>query len=665
MRPPSRPRNRARTVRAEPPRATTRRRIVAFLVAICVAFGALVTRLAFVQAVGQDRYTAFGEQQLVQHVTLPAARGAIFDRDGRELALSVRQTTIWANPKQVTDPAGEAAQLAPIVGVDATALQDRLSLDGAFVYVARMVPDDVATQVKALDLPGLHYSEEPKRFTPAGDLALPVIGRVGTDNVGLGGIEQQFDKILAGQPGQKVVEEDPTGTPLPDGVRKNVPAVRGDDLVLTLDRSLQFETERALSDEIVAAKAKGGIALVMDTSTGEILAMANLSAGENGAEPPHPADSNLALTQAYEPGSVNKLITITGALEEGVIKADDKLLVPPSIKVADTVFSEHDPHPPVNWSITDIMANSSNVGSIMIGQKLGKERLDKYLRSYGFGSKTGLGFPGETRGIMIDTKDWSGTSIGTIPIGQGIAVTAVQMLAAYNTVANGGMYVAPKLVKATIDDHGEQHPTAPSATHRVVSEKTARDVTSMLDEVVRVGTGTNAAIDGYTVAGKTGTARKPLVGQRGYKVGAYVSSFAGFVPAERPALTAMVMLDEPTPIYGGLVAAPVFAEMMRYGLRQLRIPPPPASSAADNFSVSSPDAALTGSGEPDAAKTPAPTIPPGATTGSPTAPATSSPAPGPAAQPSPTTTAPAAGGRASPAPPTTLAPGAKPPGTTH
>ncbi|HEX2849184.1 MAG TPA: penicillin-binding protein 2 [Acidimicrobiales bacterium] len=646
---PSRP-SRSRPPRRDrraPSRTTTRRRILAFLVTVCLAFGALVTRLAMVQVGGHARYTAFGEQQLVQHVRLPAARGAIFDRDGRELAMSVRQTTIWANPKQVTDPAGEAAQLAPVVGVDAGALQDRLSLDGAFVYVARMVPDDIAAKVKALDLPGIHYSEEPKRFTPAGDLALPVIGRVGTDNTGLGGIEQQFDKLLAGKPGEKVVEQDPTGTPLPDGVRKNVPAVRGDDLVLTLDRSLQFETERALSAEIVAAKAKGGIALVMDTSTGEILAMANLSAGEKSTDPPRPADSNLALTQAYEPGSVNKLITISGALEEGVIRADDKLLVPPSIKVADTTFSEHDYHPPQQWSITDIMANSSNVGAITIGEKLGKDRLDKYLRAYGFGSKTGLGFPGETRGIMIDTKDWSGTSIGTIPIGQGIAVTAVQMLAAYNTVANGGVYVAPKLVKATIDEHGEQHPTAPSATHRVVSAKTAHDVTSMLDEVVRVGTGTAAAIDGYTVAGKTGTARKPLVGQRGYKVGAYVSSFAGFVPAERPALTAVVMLDEPTPIYGGLVAAPVFASMMRYGLRQLRIPPPPLSSSNDQLSVTSPDAALTGSGEPDAAKTPLPTVPANAST---------------------TTTAPVstgAGGRGDTGPPTTLAPGAKPPGTTH
>jgi cell division protein FtsI (penicillin-binding protein 3) len=271
--------------------------------------------------------------------------------------------------------------------------------------------------------------------------------------------------------------------------------------------------------------------------------------------------------------------------------------VPGKIQVADHLFSEHDPHPTVQWSVTDIMANSSNVGTIMIGQKLGKERIDKFLRAYGLGKRTGTGFPGESPGIMLDPKKWSGTSIGTIPIGQGIAVTAVQMLAAYNTVANGGVYVAPKLVKATVDATGKEQPTPASDRHRVISERTAQQVTGMLREVVRVGTGTAAAIDGYTVAGKTGTARKPLEHARGYKAGAYVSSFAGFVPAEKPALTAMVMLDEPTPIYGGLVAAPVFAQISQYGLRQFRIPPPAAALPAVVPAVS-PEVARQGNGEP-------------------------------------------------------------------
>jgi len=228
----------------------------------------------------------------------------------------------------------------------------------------------------------------------------------------------------------------------------------------------------------------------------------------------------------------------------------------------------------VSWSITDIVANSSNVGAIMIGQKLGKERLDAYLRAFGLGEKTALNLPGESRGLLLDPDKWWTTSMGTTPIGQGLAVTAVQMLAAYNTVANGGLYVAPKLVKATVDTDGDSHPTPPSETRRVISERTAAALVPMLVEVVTRGTGELAAIDGYSVAGKTGTARKPAENVRGYKAGAYVSSFAGFVPAEDPRLSAIVILDEPTPIYGGIVAAPVFAQVANYALRELRIPPP-------------------------------------------------------------------------------------------
>jgi cell division protein FtsI (penicillin-binding protein 3) len=641
---PPRPRPAPSGTRAPHPRRAAartkadRRRVVAFLVCAVVAFGALGGRLVYLQATPPDSYTAFGERQLVHEVELPAARGAIFDRNGRELALSVRQATVWANPRQVTDPAGQAAVLAPLLGADPVVLQDRMSRNAAFVYLARTVPDAVAASVAALNLPGIHFRDEPKRFTPATELAAPVLGKVGTDNEGLSGIELQFEEILAGRAGKETVEQTPAGQPY-DGLRQRTPAIRGDDLVLTLDRSLQFETERALANEIDIARAKGGVAIVMDTSSGEILALANLRANPDGAGPPLPAEKNLALTNVYEPGSVNKLITIAGALEEGVVQPDQHLAVPGTIKVADHVFKEHDPHPTQQWSVTDIMANSSNVGSIMIGQQLGKDRIDRYLRSFGFGERTGLGFPGESRGIMLDPKKWSGTSLPTVAIGQGIAVSAMQMLAAYNTVANGGEYVSPKLVKATVNAKGDAVPTPPSEHRRVISALTAKQLTGMLAEVVRVGTGTNAAIDGYTVAGKTGTARKPLEGARGYQAGAYVSSFAGFVPAEKPALTAMVMLDEPTPIYGGLVAAPVFAQVLRYGLRQFRIPPP-AQPLAPVVPEVSADVAKEGSGEPVGVAPPS----------QPPTPGTPPPSPGtPPSQP-PTSVPGAAGPNVSPPP---------------
>jgi cell division protein FtsI (penicillin-binding protein 3) len=263
------------------------------------------------------------------------------------------------------------------------------------------------------------------------------------------------------------------------------------------------------------------------------------------------------------------------------------------VKIGGTVFHDAEPHPVENWTVTDILVNSSNVGTIAIAEKLGREQLDQYLRSFGFGAPTALHYPGESAGLLINTKDWSGTSIATVPIGQGLAVTAIQMLSAYNTIANGGIYVSPKLIKATVDSKGHSHPTATAARRPVVSPWVAADMTTMLGEVVRVGTGTDAKIDGYTVAGKTGTAKVPLEGSRGYKDGVYAASFAGFVPAERPALTAIVILDE-TPEFGGSVAAPVFAALSRYALREFRIPPQPPQPPAPGVPLATAASALGG-----------------------------------------------------------------------
>jgi len=576
--PSRRPAGTAPPRRPQPPRprprvagASPKHRLIGLLAVMIVGALLVSARLTQVQIVSSDRYIAVGESQRVRKVELPAERGSIFDRDGRDLALSVPRETVIANPRLVSDPLASAQALAPILNEDMAKLQDLLSKDKAFVYLARRVPDDVAAQVKALGLPGVSFKTEPTRILPGGDLALSLLGMVGTDNEGLSGLEVQHEKILRGKPGYEVVERDPAGNDIAGGVREAEPSVRGDDLVLTLDRALQYETERALAAQIVSSNAKGGMAIVMHVKTGELLAVANLSVEEGKVVP---AQKNMTLTNVYEPGSVNKMITVSAALEEKLIEPDTRLIVPSTIKVADHVFKEHDFHPTEEWSITDIVANSSNVGSIMIGQQLGKTKLDRYMREFGFGRKTGIGYPGESGGILLDPAKYSGTSMGTMPIGQGVAVTAVQMLAAYNTVANGGVYVAPKLVKATIDTDGDRRDTPPSETKKVISAKTAKEMTAMLAEVIRVGTATRAKIDGYTVAGKTGTARKPLEGARGYKAGAYVSSFAGFVPAERPELSAIVILDEPTPIFGGIVAAPVFAQIARYALREFRVPPP-------------------------------------------------------------------------------------------
>ena len=556
---------------------------VLLLLCILAAVG-IVARLVVLQVQQAPDLAERARRQLVRTDRLPAERGSIFDRTGRDLAITVQVPSIAVDPRLVTDPRGQAALLSTLLGVDQGLLEERLSRRGAkFAYLARKVDEQTAKRVaeRRAELPGVFSFLEPKRFLPADSLALPVLGKVSPDGDGLNGLEYQYRDILAGTPGKLVTERDQQGREIPGGRIELDPSSRGDDLVLTIDRSLQHETERRLAAQITATSAKGGIALVMDTATGDLLSVANLVTEAPPEPAPKgyvpkvvPADKNGAVTNVYEPGSVAKLITVAGAIEDGKVRADETLSVPNVIQVGDHTYTEHDPHPTKAWSVTDIVANSSNVGTIMIGQKLGKERFDSYLRSFGFGTRTGLGDPGESPGILLDPARYTSTSMGSFPIGQGIAVTAVQMLAAYNAVANGGTYVAPRLVKATVGADGVQRPAVAPQPRQVISPQTAAEMAKMLSEVVRVGTGTLAAVEGYSVAGKTGTARKPLVGERGYEEGAYVSSFAGFVPAEKPQLTAMVILDQPTPIFGGLVAAPVFADVARYALRELRIPPP-------------------------------------------------------------------------------------------
>lgn len=571
---------------AQPNRSRTlsRRRLFALLVVVSLLFSAVVMRLTQLQVLTSQRYETIGETQRIRSVKLSPDRGGIFDRNGNDLAQSLPQQTIWADPRAVEDPYRTAALLAPVLGQDIAVLQEKLRKNNAFVYLQRKASDEVAAKVKALDLAGISMYEEPKRFLPGEGLLSSVLGQVGIDNEGLSGLELQYEKQLKGQPGQMVAEQDPSGRDIPGGLRQQVAPRRGDDLVLTIDRDLQFKVEEALREEITLANARGGIAAMMDTKTGEVLALANLQVpnGKRGA-PVESAPNNAALTNVYEPGSTSKLITISAALESGIVNPSTRFSIGNTIKVADGVFGEAEQHPVENWTVTDILAASSNVGTITIAQKLGKERLDKYQRAFGYGSSTGLQFPGESKGLMLDPKKYSGTSLATMAIGQGVSTTAMQMLAAYNTIANGGVYVAPKLLKSTIDADGKEHATPASNTTPVVSPTTAKQMNLMLQEVVRVGTATSAQIEGYEVAGKTGTARKPRTDGPGYESGAYVSSFIGFVPASAPRLTALVLLDQPTPIFGGLVAAPVFSDITRYALQSYGIRPSP--SATDRVGV--------------------------------------------------------------------------------
>jgi cell division protein FtsI (penicillin-binding protein 3) len=554
-------------------------RLVATLLVLVVGFGAIVVRLVQVQALGGEEYAAFGASQRFQDITLPAERGSIFDRNGNDLAVSLPQQTIWANPSLIKHPLEVATALAGPLGLDAAAsaaLAEKLSADAGFTYVARRVSDEVASAIDDLALPGISFLDEPKRFTPAGSLARSVLGEVGVDNDGLFGLEKQYDDALTGEPGALVIEKDPEGRTIPGGTHQRRPAERGDDLVLTIDRSMQYETERALAAQITAKGAKGGTAIVSRPGSGEILALANFTTDPETGEIVA-TGNNMGATAVYEPGSVNKVITVAASLEEGLVTPSTELTVPDSLQVSDHLYTDHDPHPTESYSVTRILSESSNIGTIKLAQMLGKDTFDAYLRRFGFGTTTALDFPNEAAGVLLAPEDYNGTSMGSIPIGQGIAVTAMQMLEAYNVLANDGVYVPPKLVLETVDGTGARHPIDTGATRRVVSPQTAEQMREMLVNVVTEGTGTRGGITGYSVAGKTGTARKPLP-EGGYGAPGsyrYIATFAGFVPAEKPELSIIVVIDEPAgDIYGGTVAAPVFADLAQYGLRLFRIPPP-------------------------------------------------------------------------------------------
>lgn len=541
------------------------------LTLVCMlGFGAILVRLVDVQVMSAGRFADLGRSQRIRSVDLPAQRGSIFDRNGADLAVSVRRPTVWADPRAIVDPGATAFALADVLGTDVNALRDLLSQDSAFVYVARRTDDATGQAVADLDLPGIGVYEEADRVEPAGSLASPVIGSVGVDGDGLSGLEQLYDETLRGRNGERVVERDPSGREIAGGAEREVAPEKGSDLVLTVDRDLQFAVEQILGGHVAEAGARAGVAVVMDPTTGEILAMASMAGGSDGFDQ---ASYNMALVDVFEPGSVAKVIPLSGAVQERAIGPQQVLSVPDTIEVSDGEFSDFSPHPVEAMTPAEIMAASSNVGTIMIAQALGAERLASYIDAFGFGRPTGIGFPGESDGLVPERSGWSGTSLATLALGQGLALNSVQVLGAYNVIANQGLATSPRLVSGIIDPDGATDSPGLDAPRRVVSAETAASVREMLVEAVRSGTGRAAAIEGYTVAGKTGTARKVVEGVSGYKEKAYVATFAGFFPAEAPKVSIVVVLDEPTPYTGGEAAAPVFAEIARFAARHLQVPP--------------------------------------------------------------------------------------------
>ena len=550
------------------------RRIRLFLGALAIAFAGLVLRATWLQAVRAESLSSLGRTQHRESVTIPAGRGTIYDRRGVELALGEPATTVFANPKQIPNPRRAAVAVQRTLGVSADLVYPMLAdRSRGFVYVSRQADPARAAALKRLKLPGFGFYPEERRRYPQGSVAAQVLGYVGVDGNGLDGTEFRFDKELAGRPGKETIVKDPSGRVIDtQTVRPEIP---GKDLYLTLDHTIQANAEEVLRETVRKWSAKSASAIVLDPRTGAILAMAVQPGYDANLFPTVPSalQRNRTVTDTYEPGSTFKLITVAGALSDRIVTPSTRFVLPYSLHVADRVIHDAEQRGTVNYSVAQILAHSSNIGAITLAEHLGRTRLSRWINRFGFGRTTGIDFPGESPGIVLPPDKWSGSTIGNVPIGQGIAVTPVQMAAAYGAIANHGVWSRPHLV-----DHVAGGGRPSLNRRRLVSRPIARELMGMRQDGVAEGTGTYAAIAGYQVAGKTGTAQKPD-SHGGYATGRYVASFVGIVPASRPRLVVLVAVDEPRgAIWGGVVAAPAFQQIARFDLQYLEVPPDAVST---------------------------------------------------------------------------------------
>lgn len=546
------------------------RRIRLLIAVFAFAFAVALVRAAWLQAVqgGALERLATGQQR--ETIAMPARRGTIYDRSGAELAIGERGTTVWANPQQIRNPRRVADIVAETLRVDPMkVLADISDRSRGFVYVARKADQERAAALERRRITGLGFYTEERRVYPQGGLAAEVVGYAGLDNRGLAGVELGLDHVLGGKNGSETVVRDPFGRTV--DVLEMDRVENGRDVHLTLDATLQRHVESVLVATRQAWSAKAATAVVLEPATGRILALAVEPGFDANAFPKvsQARQRNRVVTDTYEPGSTFKVVTLAAVLETGMVKPWTRYTLPYEIEVADRTIHDAEERGTETMTVSQILSQSSNVGVITLALGLGKTTLLEWIDRFGFGRNTGVDYPGESRGIVLPPDEWSGSTIGNVPIGQGIAVTALQMATTYAMIANDGVAVQPHVVQRI--DGGK---TARVEKRRVVSARTARRLTDMLRGVVEDGSGTAAQVGGYTVAGKTGTAAKPDPVRGGYSDSRYVSSFVGFVPATDPRLVVLVTVDEPRGvIWGGTVAAPAFAEIAGFALPYLEVPP--------------------------------------------------------------------------------------------
>ena len=555
-----------------------RGRLAAVGAALALACALVGLRLVSVGLLQHDGWTAEADKQQLRSVRLDPERGALLDREGRELAVSVQAWSVHANPSVLGSEAlrrDAARRLAPVLGLSEKSILRRLDRPGYFAWLRRKVDETTRDRVAALRIPGVGFVEETRRRYPHGELAAHALGLVGTDNEGLEGLEFALEDRIAGRPGRLLTTKDARGGQfLPEGLSHQPPA-RGADVVLTLDAVIQHVAERELRKALERTGARAGSVIVMFPGNGDVAALSNLPTFNPNNDPTYPSHlrTNRAVASCYEPGSTFKMFTAAAALESGAVRPDELVdCGRGAIRVGRTRIRDH--HPYDLLSVEQVLAKSSNVGAVRLGRAAGADELHSTLVRFGFGRRTGLGLPGESAGILRDVSDWSPLSLASVSFGQEVAVSPIQLTAAACAVANGGLLHSPRLVREIRHADGRVETPRRARARRVLAEPTARRLSAMLESVVAEGgTAVRAAVPGYRVAGKTGTAQK--IGEDGgYADGRYVASFVGWAPARDPAIVALVVLDEPkSPYYGGTAAAPAFSALARDVLRYLGIPP--------------------------------------------------------------------------------------------
>ena len=578
------------------------------LLAVLIMLSLIGGRLVWLQGFQAEAYASEASKQRLSTVNLAAPRGSISDRRGQVLALSVDARAVYGEPRTIAkgscpptattpcDPAGIARALAPVLDLPADELEAQLSLTpkstGAvcdednltgckgFAYLARGLEAEQANEVRALALPGIGTVAEPRRVAPGGELAANVLGFTTVEGDGTAGIEMQFDEVLAGKLGKRTAEVDGGGRVIPNGYTEVTDPVPGRDVQLTIDRDLQWYAQEVLMRTLEESDAESGSATLLDVQTGEVLALASVPTFD--ANEPGQADGairgNRAVSDVFEPGSTGKAMTIAAVLEDGAMTPDSVMSVPDRYRLSNKTFKDSHTHPVEQMTLTGVLVESSNVGTIMASEKIGGAKLHEMLSRFGIGQKTGIELPAESRGILRAEKDeWSGTDYGTHPIGQGYSVNGVQMASVYATIANGGVRMPPTVLRSTTDHDGTVVPAPAKEPVRVLSPEVAAQLQGMLEGVTNEGgTAKTAAIPGYRVAGKTGTAQRVVDGRYD---GSYTASFVGFAPADAPRLALSISIQAPkNGYYGGAVAGPPFRDIMSFALRSMEVPPTGAPS---------------------------------------------------------------------------------------